>query len=215
MKRKIYFFVCVLSQLIFLLNLFGQPSKVYYSQYHELNRNIYRCDLDGSNEITLITTDIRPKAIAIDGESVPKQIYIGLVPTSGIGKIIRYNIDGTNPVDVVTNVTGVNDIELDLVHRKIYWLKNTYSNDGVFKADMDSTNAGIEQIYSNTSVNVDLWGLALDVNSEKLWITERGGTYNSSYVKRMTFSGGAVTVIMNPAYNPHDIEYYNGKIVFG
>ena len=201
--------------LMFYFNLLGQStSKIYYPRYDEYNRYVYYSDLDGSNE-GHFTLSVRPKAIAVDWDSSPHKLYIGLVPASGNGKIIKCDVDGTNQEDVITDIVGINGIELDLDNRKIYWLKNTYDDDAIYKADMDGTDSNIEQIYHTTTVSRDLWGLTINVPDHKLWITERGGTNNSSYIRSMTTSGASVTTIMNPAYNPHDIEYYSGNLYVG
>jgi hypothetical protein len=44
----------------------------------------------------------------------------GLLYTGDGGRVIRANLDGTSPVDIVTN-TRVVDIELDVQNGKMYW----------------------------------------------------------------------------------------------
>ncbi|HSL89229.1 MAG TPA: T9SS type A sorting domain-containing protein [Ignavibacteriaceae bacterium] len=191
-----------------------EASKIYYTQYHEYQNKVYQADLDGSNEIAL-DMPIRPKSIAVDWLSSPQKLYIGLVPPSGASKIIRCNIDGSEQEDVITEISKVNDIELDLMARKIYWAQNTYDDDKIFKANMDSLNSSIQVIFSDTLPGKELWGFALDVLNQTIWFTQRGGTSYSSFIKRMSTSGSALTIIMNPVSNPHDIEYYDGKIYWG
>ncbi|HCV42565.1 MAG TPA: hypothetical protein DGH68_03705, partial [Bacteroidetes bacterium] len=194
---------------------FSQPaSKIYLAQYDDPTHVIYSCNLNGSGLVSM-TMPLRPKCIAVDWRNTPQKLYVGLVPTSGNGKIIRCNVDGTNQEDVVTDAIGVNDLELDLDRRKIYWLQNTYNDDRIFHADMDGLNSNITQIYATTVAMRDLWGLALDVRNQRLWITERGSTCYSSYVRRMSFSGAGVAIMRNPVCNPHDIEYYDNKIYWG
>jgi len=212
MKPPIY-----LSLLLLLLiqASFAQPaSKIYAARYDDMNRLLYSCNLDGAGMLA-IPMSIRPKCIAIDWRSSPQKLYVGLVPISGNGKIIRCDIDGTNPEDVITDAVGVNDIELDLDHRKIYWIQDTYDDDKLFHADMDGLNSNITSIYETTTPARVLWGLALDVLNNRLWITERGGTCYGSYIRRMSLSGSGITTIMNPVCNPHDIEYFNGRIFWG
>jgi hypothetical protein len=210
--RKLLFRVlfCLLTSLSF-----PQPaSKIYYTQYHETQTNVYQNNLEGTSELT-IPMPMRPKAIGIDWVSNPQKMYVGLIPSTGLGKIIRCNIDGTNQEDVITELIGINEIELDLINRKIFWVQNTYDDDRIFKADMDGFNSGIAQIYSATAAGRDLWGMAIDVGSQRIWFTERGGTCYSSYIKRISTSGSNLTTIVNPVCNPHDIEYFNGKIYWG
>ena len=189
-------------------------STIYSAQFDDSRRLVYSCNLDGSGRDTM-SMPLRPKALAVDWMSVPSKLYVGLVPMSGIGKIIRCNTDGTNVEDVVTNISGINDIELDLTNRKIFWLQNTYNDDRIFHADMDDLDSRITQIYATTVAARDLWGLALDVQNQRLWITERGSNCYASYIRRMTFSGSGVTVIAYPVCNPHDIEYHDGQIFWG
>lgn len=201
--------------LFLIVNIFSQPtSKIYYTQYSLTQMNIYQANLDGSNEI-MIPMPIRPKAIAVDWKSVPQKLYVGLIEYTGDSKIIRCDLDGSNQEDVLTNLIGLNALELDLLNRKIYWVQDTYNDDKIFKADMDSLNSSIQQIYSSTTASRDLWGITLDVVSNRIWFTERGGNCYSSYIKRLNTDGGNLTIILNPVCNPHDIEYYNGKIFWG
>jgi len=211
-KHLLYllFLIIIISGLL----IAQEASKIYYTQYHEYQKKVYQADLDGSNEIAL-DMPIRPKSIAVDWLSSPQKLYIGLVPSTGASKIIRCNIDGSEQEDVITEISKVNDIELDLVARKIYWAQNTYDDDKIFKADMDGLNSSVEVIYSASVSGRDLWGFALDVINQTIWFTERASNFCSSYIKRMSTSGSSLTIIMNPVYNPHDIEYYDGKIYWG
>jgi hypothetical protein len=201
--------------LLVMQTSFGQPaSKIYGAQYDDLHKRIYASNLDGSG-LTSMSMLVRPHYLAVDWTSTPHKLYVGLVPSSGNGKIVRCNTDGSDVEDVVTDVVGVGDIELDLVNRKIYWLQDTYDDDRIWSANMDSLNSGITQIYATTVTFRVLWGLALDVQNQVLWITERGTTCYASYIKRMSFSGSGVTIVRNPLCNPHDIEYFDGYIFWG
>jgi hypothetical protein len=194
---------------------FSQPClRIYAAHFEDLGRQVYSCDLDGSGMVEMVMP-LRPKCVAVDWLSTPQKLYVGLVPISGDGRIVRCNADGTEMEDVITDAVGINDIELDLVHRKIFWLMNTYSDDRIFHADMDGVDANITQIYATTTPGRDLWGLALDVSNERLWITERGSNCYASYIRSMSFSGGGVTIVRYPVCNPHGIEYFNGRIYWG
>ena len=202
--------VCVLVQMSYSQS----ASKIYSAQFDDAKKLVYSCNLDGSGRDTM-SMPLRPRYLAVDWQSSPGKLYVGLAPMSGIGKIIRCNVDGTDVEDVVTNLSGINDIELDLTNRRIFWLQNTYADDRIFSADMDGLDANVTQIYATTVPMRDLWGLALDVQNQRLWITERGSTCYSSYIRRMTFSGSGVTIIKSPVCNPHDIEYHDGEIFWG
>lgn len=194
---------------------FSQTASAYYfTRFDPSYKYVYSRNIDGSNE-SRFTLSERPKPIAVDWSRTPKKLYIGIVPTSGTCKIIRCNLDGSGQEDVVTELANVNDIELDLNNRKIYWLQNTNNDDKIYKADMDGLNSNVQYIYYTTTESRELWGLALDAPNQLLWITERGSNYSASYIRRMTVTGSNITTIKNPAYNPHDIEFYNGKIYWG
>lgn len=210
MKKILY--VILIAGFIGDFEVSSQPSaKIYYTDYGGFNFIIYKSNLDGTSH-EVLTMPIRPYGIAVDWKSVPQKLYVGLNPTSGLSKIIRCNTDGSNIEDVITDLISVDDIELDLLNRKIYWAQDTYNDDKIYKADMDGLNSNILQIYSSTTAMVDLWGLALDVQSQLIWFTLRGSTCYSSSIRRMSTNGGGLNIIVGPVCNPHDIEYFNGKL---
>ncbi|MHC1738966.1 MAG: T9SS type A sorting domain-containing protein [Ignavibacteriaceae bacterium] len=212
--KLVRIFSCLFC-LTLVCDIFSQSASAYYfTRYDIYNRYVYSRNLDGTNESSF-TLSVRPKPIAVDWQSSPKKLYIGLVPESGTCTIIRCNLDGSGPENVLTGLVNVNDIELDLLNRKIYWLQNTFDDDKVYKADMDALNSNITFIYSTTVTSRELWGLALDVPSQLLWITERGSNFSASYIRRMTTTGASLTTIKNPVSYPHDIEYFNNKIYWG
>ncbi len=208
-------FIILLLVALFQSIIISQPcSGLYYTRYHEYQRYVLSCALDGTGE-SYFTTDIRPEGIAVDWSVSPKKLYIGLVPSSGDSKIIRCNLDGTSQEDVLTGLTGTGDIELDLINRKIFYIHDTYTDDYIYKADMDGLNSNITQVYHFTTDNNVLWGIALDASSGTLWMTRRGSTCNSSSVVRMTTSGSSYLRLENSICNPHDIEYYDGWLYLG
>jgi len=213
MPPKTLWIIPLVSMLIQTVH--SQPAtKIYAAEFDDATPSIYSCNLDGSGSVS-IPMPMRPKCVAVDWKSVPSKLYVGLAPASGNGKIIRCNTDGTNQEDVVTDVIGINDIELDLDHRKIFWLQDTYNDDRIFHADMDALNSNVTQIYATTIAMRDLWGLALDAPNQRLWITERGSNSYASYIRRMSCTGSGVTVIVSPVDNPHDIEYFNNTLYWG
>jgi hypothetical protein len=193
-------------------NLVAQPaSKIYTTDYGSFSFDVIKANLDGTDTVTL-KMPLRPQSIAVDWKSNPQKLYVGLNPTSGNGKIIRCNTDGTEQEDIITDVTSASDIELDLVNRKIYWAQDTYNDDKIYKANMDGLNSEIQQIFSSTTAMVNLWGISLDVETQTIWFTLRGSTCYSSSIKRISTNGSGLTYIISPVCNPHDIEYFNGKL---
>jgi hypothetical protein len=197
----------------------AQPaSKIYFTRFNEYFGRVYSMDLDGSNDVILVNNIDRPNPIAIDWNSSPKKIYVAL---NGDSKIVRYDIDGSNPTDVITGITSISDIELDLFNRKIFWVKDSATEEKISKGDMDGTNQNITDVYvSPSATNDDWWGIALDVPNQLLYLTIRGNVHIDSEVWRMTTSGGSRTKLFDGGDdaaldNPHDIEYYNGYIYWG
>jgi len=209
---KLTSFLLLITSFISATDLVAQPtSKIYTTDYDTFSFSVFKFNLDGTDTVRL-TMPLRPQSIAVDWSSTPQKLYVGLNPTSGIGKIIRCNTDGTDQEDVITDVISASDIELDLVNRKIYWAHDTYSDDKIYKANMDGLNSQIQQIFSSTTSMVNLWGLSLDVETQRIWFTLRGGTCYSSSIKRISAGGSGLTNIISPVCNPHDIEYFNGKL---
>jgi len=209
MKRFLHLFICFFC--FQQLGTFAQTSEVFFTRYDEYSGRVYSDDLAGGSPTILVDNIDRPNGIAIDWSVTPHKIYVGV---SGDSKITRYDIDGKNPVDIITGQSGIRDIELNLGSRKIYWLKDTYSDDQIYKADMDGVNSNVTSIYSTSTIGRNLWGLALDVHNNRLWITERGSTCMTSRLRRMTLSGGSAITLDDNICNPHDIEYYDGNIYF-
>ena len=209
--KSIFYFLLVLL-FVSIIELAAQPaSKIYTTDYDSFSFSVFKLNLDGTDTVRL-TMPLRPQSIAVDWKSNPQKLYVGLNPTSENGKIIRCNTDGTEQEEVITDVISASDIELDLVNRKIYWAQDTYNNDKIYKANMDGQNSDIQQIFSSTNAMVNLWGLSLDVETQRLWFTLRGSTCYSSSIKRISTSGSGLTNIISPVCNPHDIEYFNGKL---
>ncbi len=208
-KRMFYIFTIVLFSYVGLLS--QSTSKIYYTRYDTYHPYVYSSDLDGSNE-THFSLPNKPKSIAVDWNNTPVKLFIALDLGSGNGKIIRCNTDGTNQEDVVPTTTGqVNDIELNVGAKEIYWIEDSYSDDYIYHGVMYGTNNSPSEIYHSTADNVTLWGLGLNVGDNTLWFTLRGGSHYASYVKQMLTNGTALHTVKNPVNNPHDIEFYNGN----
>ncbi len=187
--------VIIILLLVITTSLFSQStSKVYFTRFDEHFGRVYSDNLGGGSSTILVNNIDRPEGIAIDWSVSPHKIYVGV---SGANKIVRYDIDGTNPVDVITGQSGIGDIELDLTNRRIYWLKDTYSDDQIFYANMDGVNSNITSIYATTTTSRNLWGLALDVPNNQLWITERSSNCNASRLRRMTLTGNSASTLDN------------------
>ena len=95
---------------------------------------VWRAYLDGSSaELVIPTSGL---ALALDLSD--RRIYF----CSATARIQRAYLDGSGIEDVVTsNVHAVVDIELDLLHRKVYWIDGWniqgFPVFGVFRANLD------------------------------------------------------------------------------
>jgi hypothetical protein len=202
--------------LVFYINNNAQTaSKIYYTTYDNTFCYVYSADLDGSN-VTHFSFPVHNKltAIAVDWNSSPQKLFIAINNSdASSSKIIRCNLDGTNQEDVITSISGqIEDIELDLSFRRyIYWTVNTYYDQYIYRGGMDGVISSPSEIVHVQHNGCSINGIALNVGDQMLWYTYKAGTYNNSFVIRRTLSSGAEYTVQNPSYNPHDIEYHNGK----
>ncbi len=148
-----------------------------------------------------------PEGIALDSLSVPMKIYYS---ESGLNRIVRMNLDGSNPEEVVTGITGLEDIALDLENRKIYWLKNTYSDDRVSRADMDSLNSNIEDLYTSSYAMHEYRGIDIHPDSQLVfWAQTVYGRVDR--ISRMGYDGRDREAIAN-YLGPRDLDVLGNKI---
>ena len=65
--------------------------------------------------------------------------WLGFMPpvTLRAGDIIRINLDGSHPVNLVSNISGsLVELDLDLAHQKMYWMTSV----GIFDANLKGSN---------------------------------------------------------------------------
>jgi hypothetical protein len=89
----------------------------------------------------------------------------GFLYSGDQSSIFRTNLDGTGRVNLATSGGNTGDVELDLVHNKIYWTVAASAPTEVFRANLDGS--GIQLIMSRNSFNFE--GLALDPSPGKLY----------------------------------------------
>ncbi|WP_052028791.1 DUF4347 domain-containing protein [Rhodopirellula baltica] len=118
---------------------------VYWSD--ELTLEINRMDLDGSNRVTVISSDKGVRGIAID--SVNNKLYYAVGAYSN-GEIRRADLDGSNRETLIdSGLDGPNGIEVDPASGKIYWADSGLPQ--ISMADLDGSNvtnlgiAGLQQ----------------------------------------------------------------------
>jgi len=169
-------------------------------------------NLDGNDLADVVTGLNMPSGLAIDNQSAPKKMYLA---ERGESRIIRMNLDGSSREEVVTGISGIRDIELDQAHGKIYWIRDTYSNDAVQRADMGGLNSNIEDLYTSTSTGYDFLGIAFDhVNKTVYWTQRNNGCLDK--IRRIDADGSNFTTLIehprNRLIGPWDIDVVGNRI---
>ncbi len=204
---------CIIAGYCFLPTLLpAQQTKIFWIHEDAYNGKVQSANTDGTAVTDVITGLNMPCGLAIDDLSDPRKLYFC---ERGNSKIIRANLDGSEQEDIITDVPGIRDIELDVKNRKIYWVRDTWDDDAVQRADMDSLNGNIETLYSSTYSYYGFYGIGLDhVNQRVYWTQANNGC--SDKIQRINFDGtGFKTVIKHPQsalLNPWDIDVSGDKI---
>jgi len=188
---------------LFFIYSYSQESKMFWVS----GNKIQSANLNGTNIVDIVTGLQMPAGIAVDCTSTPMKLYYS---ERGTSKIVRVNFDGSNPEEIITGEAGIKDIELDVYNRKIYWSKDTYSDDRIQRADMDSLNSNIEDLYTSGYAMHGFNGVAIDtINHWVFWTQSRYGSVD--VLKRTTFSGTNDTII-GSYLNPKDIDVVGNRI---
>jgi len=190
--------------------LTAQNTKLFWAD--QMGGIIQSVKLDGTEMADLVTGLNQPIGLAIDRGTSPNKVYFCERNES---RILKANLDGSNPEEVITGITGIHDIELDLVNRKIYWVRNTYADDAVQRADMDGLNLNIEDMYTSTSIGYGYYGVGLDrVNSKVYWTQAYNGCSDKISCINFDKTGfeNVITYPENTLLNPWDIDVAGNKI---
>ena len=200
LKSKLMIALIFLSAAITI----SQASKIFFM--NQGYTKLQSANIDGSN-ITDIVSDISlGEGIAIDTVSIPMKIYYS---ERGESRIVRVNFDGSDPEEIITDISGIIDIDLDPKNRKIYWVKHSGNDARVQRADMDSLNSNIEDLYTSTFGD-RLQGVAIDTANQWIfWTQTRSGLVD--IIRRMNFDGSDVTIV-DDFRNPKDIDVVDDKI---
>jgi DNA-binding beta-propeller fold protein YncE len=180
---------------------------IYWSDTGLLSPNrsvnhIKRANVDGSNVQTVLTTTNNGFAgIAFDAAH-------GYLYGGDTHFIFRTNLDGTGRVNLapITGVGGASDVELDLVHGKIYWGTAAAIPTQVFRASLDGSN--VQTLFTSSSFNVE--GLAIDPGRGKLYYA----IADTIMVSNLDGSGQSVFKSLPAGSGPFDVEIdpANGKL---
>jgi hypothetical protein len=125
---------------------------------------IWRSNLDGSGQETLVSGQNTPGHLALD--LVGGRIYW---PNNylGTGDIRRANLDGSGQEILITGLPGPSMVALDLAGSRMYWVD--YTGGDIRRANLDGS--GQEIIVGNLSRPAEL---VLDLAAEKMYWTNRG-----------------------------------------
>jgi subtilisin family serine protease len=182
--------------------------KLYWITFDDL----FRSDLDGTNQETLLTGLSTPYSMAID--PVHQHVYwIEVFPVAD-RRIRRANFDGTQVVTLVSLVgQNNNGLSLDVPAGKMYWLEG-FPNSGVWRADLDGGN--VEKIVNPPSGPFgqgDPFGLAIDPLRGKLYW---GETYPSETLHRCNLDGTGDEAFV-PGVEVRDlaIDVHGGMLYWG
>ena len=179
--------------------------KMYWSDM--VKGTIQRADLDGSNVEILIAGLNRPKDIALlaedkiywTEETGRIRKYLG---GSGTGKIQVADLDGSNVKEVLTDLSYLGDIALDVVRDKICWRESFLGElweHTIQRADLDGSN--VEAIIvSEPTGSPSSEKMALDVLAGKIyWMAEiELDEQDVQVIRRAELDGSNVeTIVVN------------------
>jgi len=146
-------------------------NKLYIgTSYHLL-----RCNLDGSDLETVISGGEPFNFFCLEIDTANRKIYwsdwIQGGPTPGMR---RANLDGTS-IETLFEGSVVKDKAIDTEAGKLYW-----NSGSIYKSNLDGSNR--VEILVNTFGQGHLAGLALDVQSNKMYFTtwEGGGIWRAN-----------------------------------
>lgn len=215
MKSILKSYGLILLTVFMVVQVPAQETKLLWADVGDMSETggrIKMSNLDGSGLSILVDSLFFPAGIAIDNSSSPPTLYL---VERGKDRILRMEIGDSEIEEVVTNVPGIYDLELDLNLRKVFWISNTYSLDAVSCAVMDALNGNVEDLYISTSTSYDYTGLSIDPSNERLfWVRRDNGC--EDYIFRMNYDKTDFQYLIeypeNQLIGPWDIDLYENKI---
>lgn len=201
--RFVLLAAALMANVWFIASSFATPpGYIYWSTIATTGANtststIKRARLDGTDVETVISNPMSGRfgGIAFDVDK-------GLLYSGDISTLFRANLDGTGRTVLVTN-TSVTDVELDLVHGKVYWSDTT--RDFINRANLDGSEA--ETIIRLNYVDL-VEGLALDPVAGKLFLSYCTSPAASA-IRVANLDGSGMTTFkqLAAAAGPFEIEF--------
>ncbi|MCH7591510.1 MAG: hypothetical protein IH989_01850 [Planctomycetes bacterium] len=164
--------------------------KIYWNGWHFFG-HIKRSNLDGSNEETLIPSDIfnaGPTTIALD--LIDRKMYWTWTDYEAkTGKIQRANLDGTEVEDLVTGLGPLHEMAVDPFAKKVYWTDLPAKS--ILRADVNGSN--VETVYTSTTTRA-IYRFALDFCEQRIYFIRFGDLH------RIDFEGSNYEYVADDFY---------------
>lgn len=189
--RRLIPFAAATVVLLLASMAFGQATKVYYTETQFGPPLIYKMNKDGTGRQSLgiiPTVDILPLGIAFSPAG--DKLYYSQ-RNGGFGGVQRVNSTGSGRVDIIPGLVDPNDMEIDWVERKLYFVDK--GSKIIYRADVDGTN--IELILSGGD---QLGRPSLDLVNRKIYF----GNFTKKEIERADLDGmNRETVMGQPEVN--------------
>jgi len=150
-------------------------ASVYWSDWEGAN-NVWNAGLDGSNPMAIVNGQFSnlSKPEGIDLDLANGWMYVadsgGTGGTGSNPSLVRINL-AADDIENITLTGKPTDVALDVLGGKVYWTDADLGGD-VWRADLDGSNH--ELLISNQFA--DLSGIALDLASDKMYLTDQAGS---------------------------------------
>jgi hypothetical protein len=174
---------CGLAVLTLLLETVGQVRSDFIYWCGNTDGHIWRANLDGSGQQSLISGLRNPDGVALD--LTGGKMYFSDGGSSGV--IHSANLDGSGPTFLVGNLFHPYQIALDVPGGQMYW---GYRG-GIQRANLDGS--GLTTLVSGLR---DCFHLALDVPGGKMYVCE-GPTDGT--IRRYNLDGSGEEILITTA----------------
>jgi sugar lactone lactonase YvrE len=178
---------CGLAALTLLLEFVGQVRSdfIYWSGYDD--GQIWRANLDGSGQQSLINGLANPNGVALDLTG-GKMYY----SATGSGGIYSANLDGSGSTTLVEGLFAPTQIALDVPGGQMYWAYGGQSSTGgIQRANLDGS--GLTDLVTGVR---GCFHLALDVAGGKMYLCE--GPIDGT-IRRYNLDGSGEEILITTA----------------
>lgn len=185
------------------ITLNAAPSELVFIDYN--SGIIKKVSLEGGATISSLFDMGDDYGLGLDYDATNEKIYFSDFAVTPEGKIWSFNLDGSSPEAIVTDITDPYGIAVDAANGKIYW---TDDDGNISRSDLDGSSAeiGIVNIAGGQMRAIDL-----DVANNKMYFYE---VYDEDlYVADL--DGSNPTILIPGVYGYGiKVDAVNGKIYF-